>query len=348
MKSISSLMKLPVGLLMVLLIHTHVYGQNSGTPKNLKATVYMNDSTIKNGPVIFEDDSILVIQTENGKIERINKSGTQRIEYDSYDQPVIRAAIPVEVIFLDGNILRGEMRSENENTITFYSTLTGERIIERKNILSITHITDLKSGNNQVYINLASRYFISPSAIQMKKGDGYYQNTYFLLNSFNYAFTDNLSTGLGFETFSFFSGKPIYFFQVKTGMEVADKLHFGLGLMHMNFSLIDEELNSFNLAFFTATVGNPDYNFSINYAFDPKSINNDPLITFSGFARLNPKLGFISENWLYPVTNEGSFFGFGCRVIGRKNLFDVGILTNTEIMNDGWIGIPYLSYTLRF
>jgi len=341
-------MKLPVSLLIVLLMHLPVYGQNPGVTQNRKATVFLNDSTKSSGPVLFEDDSIIVVQTENGINQRFNKSNIQRIVYESYNHKVHPIAIPAEVVFKDGNIIRGVIRKEDDSTITLYSDITGERILNRTTILTIKYMTDIKSGNNLVYINLASRYFISPSAIQMKKGDGYYQNTYFLFNSFNYAFTDNISAGGGFETISLLNGKPIYFLQLKTGMEVARNFHIGAGIMHMNFSLLTETSSYFNLAFLTTTVGNSDYNFSINYGFEPGSNSDNPLLTISGFARLSPKLGFVTENWVFPTLDNSALFSYGCRIIGRKNLFDAGILTNNSMMENGIIGIPYLSYTLRF
>lgn len=348
MKAHTSHMKLPVSLLIVLLMHLPVYGQNPGIPQNRKATVFLNDSTKCNGPVLFEDDSIIVVQTGNGTTQRFNKLSIQRIEYETYKQVNYSIAIPAEVVFKDGNIIRGVVRKEDATTITFYSDITGERILDREKILHIKYMSNIKSGNNLVYINLASRYFFSPSAIQMKKGDGYYQNTYFLFNSFNYAFTDNISAGGGFETISLLNGKPVYFLQLKTGLEVARNFHVGGGIMHLNFSLMTESDSYFNLAFVTTTVGNSDYNFSVNYGFEPGGNSNEPLLTFNGFARISPKIGFVTENWVFPATDDRALFSYGCRIIGRKNLFDAGIITNNAIMEDGIIGIPFLSYTLRF
>lgn len=41
----------------------------------------------------------------------------------------------------------------------------------------------------------ATRYLFAPSAIPLKKGEGYYQNFYILGNAVNYGITDNFSLG---------------------------------------------------------------------------------------------------------------------------------------------------------
>ena len=62
-----------------------------------------------------------------------------------------------------------------------------------------------------------SRYLFAPSAFNLKKGEGYYQNTYLFINTFNYGITDNFSMGIGFEFISTFASlgasdfNPIYF-----------------------------------------------------------------------------------------------------------------------------------------
>ncbi len=43
----------------------------------------------------------------------------------------------------------------------------------------------------------ATRYFFAPSAIPIKKGEGYYQNAYLLANMANYGITGNFSFGGG-------------------------------------------------------------------------------------------------------------------------------------------------------
>ena len=50
-----------------------------------------------------------------------------------------------------------------------------------------------------------TRYLYAPSAFNLKKGEGYYQNTYLFINTFNYGITDNFSMGIGFEFFSTFA-----------------------------------------------------------------------------------------------------------------------------------------------
>ncbi len=334
-------------IMLLLAFAVDALAQNEPVTGNRKATVLLTDSTVISGAVIFESDTLLILKDEEGKVHSLHPSEIRNTKFESYRNKVNYVNQPAELILKDGSILRVQILKETTDSITFTTELTGIRTIERNRILELKYISDITSGSNQVYINLSSRYFYSPSAINMKKGDGYYQNIYVLINSVNYAITDHITIGAGLEAFSLLSGQPIFFIQTKGGIEVLKNLHAGIGYQHVNFAALGENISSFNLGFGTLTYGNLDYNISVNYGIN-MGASDAALITFSGFARVGNKFGLITENWIIDAEENVLFSSFGGRVIGRKNLFDFGIITNGDILSNGLIGIPYLSYTLRF
>ncbi len=250
-----------------------------------------------------------------------------------------------EITLSDGNILRGTIIKINERIVVFKSDMTGEITIDRNKIVNIKYYDNKNKGSQQTYINLASRYFFGPSAINMKKGDGYYQNTYLFLHTFNYAFTDNFTLGGGTEIISLLFGKPIIMITPKISMPIKDDLHIGGGYLFLWNSSMGETLN---LAYGNITFGSNDLNASLNIGTNVAYPGN-PLIVFSGFARLGTKFGIMTENWMIPTNNTEYYniYSFGGRIIGRKNFFDFALITNADIMKE-ILGIPFLTYTLRF
>ncbi len=251
-----------------------------------------------------------------------------------------------EVILKDGNVFRGAILEENDSLVKINTELTGELSIKRTLILEIKYFKSKSAGNNQVYINLASRYFYSPSAINMKKGDGYYQNTMIFVNSFNYAFTDYFTLGGGFEIISLLTKHPIYFITPKVSFKATTNLHLGAGILYVHVPFSDGNSN-LAVAFANTTYGNPDHNITMNIGTNLAS-GGAPVITLSGFTRISSRFGLMTENWIITGENNFALYTGGGRVIGRKNMFDFGLVSNKDLIKSEIPAIPFISYTLRF
>ena len=258
-----------------------------------------------------------------------------------------RTAVNAELIMKDGSILRGVILRELDTTVLFRGDLVGELYIPRSKILDIKYYLKTE-GNTQTYINLNSRYYFSPSALNLKKGDGYFQITYISLATVNYAFTNNFSCGAGFELFTLLFGHPLFFFTPKVSFELDKNFHIGAGYMFVGLLNAESESFHFNMGYANMTMGDNDYNLSVNVGTDLEYAGK-PVFTVNGFVRLGTKFGLMTENWFIPTSHDYyNLHVIGGRVIGRKNLFDFGILTNADFIEGGIIGLPFFSYTLRF
>lgn len=254
-----------------------------------------------------------------------------------------------EVVLKDGNIIRGKVLIEYKDSIVFKSTLTGSITILRSDILFIKNFTPENKGSKLVYANLASRYFFSPSAINMKKGDGYYQNTLFSLSTFNYAISDYVTVGGGFELFSLILGTPIIIITPKISYPVSDKLHIGGGYLYANIIGIENSSPGVNIIYGNLTYGSTKSNVSLNVGTS-LTYKGRPTFTLSGFHQLSPKFGLMTENWFIPSwdDNYATLNIIGGRVIGRKNLFDFGLIRAGAGGESMLLPVPFLSYTLKF
>jgi len=194
-----------------------------------------------------------------------------------------------------------------------------------------------------------TRYFFAPSAYNLKKGEGYYQNTYLVLNSINYGFTDHFSMGVSLEltsTFSINGGDwaPIYLLTPKFGFEVFKNLNMAVG------ALIGGSAGnvSAQLGYGMFTYGNTENNisFGASAGWSEGRIMPNPPMTLNAMFRLGRKTSFITENWIIP--DVGSLFSYGVRFFGSKIAVDLGFINNADIVDIMIIGIPYVDFTVKF
>lgn len=197
-----------------------------------------------------------------------------------------------------------------------------------------------------------TRYLYAPSAFNLKKGEGYYQNTYLFINSFNYGFTDNFSFGVGFEflsTFGSFGGdfNPIFFLTPKYSMQVSENLRVGIGVLYGNVS---DLVGGFGVGYGLATYGNPEHNatLGLGFGFFDGDFSTDPVITISGMTRISRRISLVTENWFFPADVYRGILTYGIRFFGESMSVDLALINNTDIATAFPIGIPYIDFVVKF
>jgi hypothetical protein len=194
-----------------------------------------------------------------------------------------------------------------------------------------------------------TRYFFSPSAFNLKKGEGYYQNSYLVINSINVGVTDFFSFGGGFELISTFSPDvtPFFFLTPKLGTQISDNVHLSGGLLIAN---ADEYL--LGTTYGLVTLGDHDDNVTggLGWGFFDGEFASNPVITLSGMTRLKQKFSLVSENWFFPDGDGGYYpiFSYGMRFFGEKIAVDLGFLNNQDIIEGIVIGVPYVDFVVKF
>ena len=210
--------------------------------------------------------------------------------------------------------------------------------------IEIVDKANLKNGNYWFPNPHASRYLYAPSAFNLKKGEGYYQNTLLVLNSFNVGITDNISIGGGLELFSTFNRSPIFF--------ITPKVHAGGGLLFASvpFSSSISNRSYLGTAFLSGTYGTKEHNItsSLGWGFIEGKFSQRPIITLSGMTRISKRAALVSENWFVPTDGYYGFFSYGVRFFGEKMAVDVAFINNPDIFQIIVIGIPYVSFTVKF
>ncbi len=204
----------------------------------------------------------------------------------------------------------------------------------------------------------ATRYFFAPSAFCLKEGEGYYQNTYLFLNSFNVGLSDHFTIGGGLEFISTFAsaisgqGGPILYLTPKVGFEVAPKVNVGAGMLYFSIpSFINDNSRSGGGIFYgLGTFGNTNNNLTTGFGWGyfRRDIGSSPFVTISGMKRISRKTALVSENWFIPGNDYYGIYSYGFRFFGEKLAVDLGFINNSDIATALLIGIPYVDFVVKF
>ena len=270
----------------------------------------------------------------------------------------------VLVKFREGSQYMGKFKENKHDTLTIITTDLGDVRIPYGKIKSVQVLEHLmvKKGKYWFPTPLPGRYYFAPSAFTLAPGEGYYQNTIIVLNSFNVGVTKWFSIGGGIEFLttigSITAGEfmPTFYVTPKVGFKVAKNLRLGAGVIYAQVLG-----NQFRMAtgYGLVTYGTPDYNITggigLTYSSTEKEEwvwQKNPMITLCGTARLARRLAFISENWIIPGAGKSgaayAVFSYGLRFMGESMSVDLAFINSKDIVKVLFIGIPFVSFTVKF
>ena len=236
---------------------------------------------------------------------------------------------------LDGGQFLGKILTKNDREFYIETKDKGKMYIPKYVITEIKRITpNSNSATNSSHISGSpmqiyppnphpSRYYYSPSALPIEKGEGYINCTYFLLYQAQYGLTDHISIG-GTMTIV---GMPAMF-NVKWSQKVRRNLYIGAG-GQIGKTWWTSNSDAIGVGFVNATLGNEETNITLNggYGFYGKEHIN--LVSLAATQRISKKLSLMFEAWsiLQPNYDPIFFGGPGFRLYaGKKATWDFGFI----------------------
>lgn len=271
----------------------------------------------------------------------------------------------VSVELKNGKLVSGQLLHKSDSEVAIATSDLGTVTLPWSSIQAVNVIN--KQEVNRIANPQPTRYFFAPSAIPLKKGDKYYQNAYFLLNSLQAGLSDHFSIGGGVIV-------PFAFFITpKLGYQVAKNVHMGGGVLFAT-SLIRNFNFGVGTIYGSFTYGSYENNITLNAGLGAMNENtglgsndyqwkfaNKPMFTISGMTRISNRVLLITENWIFSsktvnyepgtgayistVSQYNGVFSAGARIIGRKYAFDIGFLSPTTT---DFSAIPYLACNIKF
>lgn len=334
--------------------------KNNSAPADISKhyILTMVDGTQLRGKVVSENEKEVVFADNNFGERTISRSKIKNLALEYGDE--------IRVFTLtDGTIITGKIVNKTAaSTVVETKELGIINIPESKikQVREFEQATITENGKIWFQNPNCTRYLFAPSAIPLKKGEGYYQNLYGAGNAVNFGVSNNITIGGGLV------GPLGAYVNTKVGGKLGKYVHVAGGAILGNgFFPVNGHNLGVGLGFGVVTIGNLDHNITVGagYGFLNKNGGTDwmekPMYVANGMARLGKKYALVTENWVVNVQGDPfgrgittkshyeTFFSYAFRYMGQKSTLDAGFLNTPGLINKGWyIGIPYIGFVIRF
>jgi len=353
-------MKTQILTIIFLLIGITLYSQESDI--NLPDTL-----VLKSGEII--SCKIATVDSVQGEItiQLLDANGMvmyQPFELDQVETYIFGKAVQQKEIrslqykidLKDGTRLTGKILSENDSVLVLEMPNLGVLSIHKDKIDKMIPMDASRELKKSLWFKNPNptRLFFSPTAIPLKKGEGYYQNIYIVGNMFNYGVLDNLSIGAGFDFITMFANfddgwNPVLNFNAKLGFKVHDYVHVGAGGLYV--TQISEFSAGITYALSTFGTYNNNFTTGLGWGFVDGTFEEKPFIMLGGMARCSEKIWFVSENWFAPLDADNNYYvaiSYGLRFSGKRISVDLGFINSKDIIEVFIIGVPYVDFVVKF
>ncbi|MFC2087069.1 hypothetical protein ACFLSA_02770 [Bacteroidota bacterium] len=307
--------------------------------------VKMRDGNLYIGKIIEQTESQLILRDNVlGKIA-IPLAKIKELEEEDLQSNYL-------IILSNGNKLNGTIIAKRMNDFDFNTSL-GVITLKANQIHKMKKIEGMAIVEGEyIFPNPnATRYFFAPSAIPLKKGEGYYQNAYVIANSANYGLEKNFSLGGGLLL-------PVaVYITPKLGFEVAKNFYAGGGALLGLFP----EATGAGILYGLVTYGSIENNITLGtgYGFLSGEKTDKPIVTVNGMVRAGRKIAFVTENWFVTINEHNDitdteeyvykgFFSYGARFMWDRFTIDAAFINGSEIVDIFPIGIPYIDFVVKF
>jgi hypothetical protein len=257
-------------------------------------TIMLNDGSLIYGMLEYQTtDSVAVHDFNLGRIAISAK------EIKELDIKALEGKVVIESV--NGKILIGELIGLNSGLIFLKSSSAGVICFPANLISRITPYALFASRKGSIWFANpnATRYFFAPSAIPLKKKEGYFQNAYIIGNSVNVGITDNITIGGGVVI------PFLFYITPKISYKLTERFYAGAGVLFTQSFISDMGLSA-GIAYGLATYGTPEHNMTLGAGYGFASFDNKysatpgPIATVNGMTRVSKKISLVTENWMIP------------------------------------------------
>ncbi len=322
--------------------------------------ITLNDGSRLKGKLLRQDKTEVVIVDNNIGEKKIQRTKIKAMELENGSQIMV-------ITMNDGTIISGKILNQTDKYTIVETNDLGTLNLSAskiKNIREFEEATVSNKGSIWFKNPNSTRYLFAPSAFQLKKGEGYYQNIYGAGNAVNYGITNYATIGGGLV------GPMGAYINTKLGCQVVKNVNIAGGIIVGNsFFQINDHNVGVGLGFGVVTLGNYDHNITFGAGYgitdDKKGTGwmEKSVYTLNAMARVGKKFALVTENWMVnvkgnpfdrPNFSDGSshyevFYSYAFRYMGQKSTLDAGFVNTPGLTEKGWlIGIPYIGFVIRF
>jgi hypothetical protein len=253
----------------------------------------------------------------------------------------------------EGTVYIGTLVSENEDAVVL-STRDGTEVrISRDNIETFAPVDPSRIRDGEYWFENphATRYLFAPSAIGLRDGSGYYQNTWVLFNNANVGITDHFSIGGGMIPAFLFGGGvfPAWILPKASFSAPSGQAHFAVGAL-IGGVFGDVESTSFGMLYTAATLGDRDHNVTggLGYGYAGGTLADKPVVNLSGMTRVSRRFYLLSENYIFPSDEVNGTASVGIRYAPENFAVDFALVRPLSEDTGSFIALPWLGVTIPF
>ncbi|HEX6627670.1 MAG TPA: hypothetical protein VF105_06940 [Gemmatimonadaceae bacterium] len=244
----------------------------------------------------------------------------------------------------DGSTIFGRIVGVSGDTVSFQTSGAGTIQLQIGSIKDLKDISsdDIHEGSYWFPNPNATRLFFAPTGQMLKQGEGYISDYEVFFPGVAYGLTDNITIGGGVSLLPAAVDEQAYYVTPKIGFSVTDKVHLATGML-----FVGAQGGTGGIYYGVGTFGDGDGSVTIGggYGFAGGKIESKPVGMIGGELRVANRIGFVTENYLLPVSENNFLYSFGIRFMGEKLTTDLALF---NVSGSGVIGIPFVDFVFRF
>ncbi len=280
-------------------------------------------------------------------------AAAQRTSLDSVrvnDTTVVHA-----ITLIDGSRIVGRITRVSADSVRIASAVASVTVA-RSTVRQVSQFrsTALRNGELWTENPHATRLIFAPTAIPLRKGEGYFSDFWIFLVSSAVGVTDRFTVGGGMSLLPGVDLNENIFF-VLPKFTVVRRPTFALAVgalaAHLGIGSSDNlgtnTNRSLGVLYGVATTGSRESNLSlgVGWGYVGGTLSDRPVVTVGGQHRVSRRVALISENWFLPF-DDGSAVSYGLRFIGEKIAVDLAFAT--PLHDAIFPGVPLLGFTFKY
>lgn len=300
-------------------------------------------------------------------------------------------SIRYRILIDDGSTVVGALLGSDADSVRIHTTVMGRMAIPLTRIIRMERITaasdqgsaPVPPGRHEAdpyfspgvvtavetwfHDRQVTRYFLGPSAFMLRRGEGYYRNTYLAIQSVSVGITDHVSVSAAAELLSALRLSPqvpAIQLGIKGGGRLSPILRLGGSMLYANvpesppwrFGYRWEERKEERIGLVAfhgyATIGNERYHGTVGVGTrysEWKGWEAAPTIQMSFAARLIPRLSLVTDNFLVGEDAvHWAVWSFGARYVAPRVTVELAVTNNSRLVSDVGFGFPFVSTCIHF
>ncbi len=244
----------------------------------------------------------------------------------------------------DGSTIFGRVVSVTADTVSLQTSGAGFIQLPLASIKDVQErkVVDFHEGEYWFPNPNSTRLFFAPTGQMLQQGEGYVSDYLLFFPGVAYGVTDNFTIGGGVSLLPAAVDEQLYYLTPKVGVSIAERVHLAAGVLFAG-----GKGGTGGIGYGVATFGDGNASASIGggYGFAGGKIESKPVAMVGGEIRVSPRIGFVTENYLLPISDNNILYSFGIRFMGEKLTTDLALF---NVSGSNVIGIPFVDFVFRF